>query len=50
LNFGVRKRVARLLINEVLKTHARIKALNEMPTLSISQRTMLRRGRESGYL
>lgn len=50
LNFGVRKRVARLLIDEVLKTHARIKALNEMPTLSISQRTMLRRGRESGYL
>lgn len=49
-NFAVKKRVARLLINEVLKTHARIKALSEMTFLSHSQRTMLRRGRAAGYL
>lgn len=49
-NFEVKKHVARLLIAEVLKTHARIKALSEMTTLSQSQRTMLRRGRASGYL
>lgn len=50
LNFEVKKHVARLLVSEVLKTHARIKALSEMTTLTISQRTMLRRGRASGYL
>lgn len=50
LNFKVKKRVARLLITEVLKTHARIKALSEMTTLSHSQRTMPRRGCASGYL
>jgi hypothetical protein len=49
-NFEVKKRVARLLINEVLKTHARIKALSEMTSMSRSQRIMLRRGRAAGYL
>ena len=49
-NFEVKKRVARLLISEVLKTHARIKNLSEMTTLSNSQRFMLKRGRAAGYL
>jgi hypothetical protein len=49
-SFEVKKHVARLLVSEVLKTHLRIKALSEMPSRSISQRTMLLRGRAAGYL
>jgi hypothetical protein len=48
--FNVQKHVARLLVSEALRIHARLKALSEKPSLAVNERIMLKRGRDAGYL